>query len=135
MVVSMVVNEQDSMERRRRTDWTGIIVTALMSPVFFLFVYLGKAEIGFTAYIVACVAAVAIKLRWKSRKHLWFWVTIALVLVVQIPLLFIVRWPRTNVPTIVYSVPFGIVEFLSISGALRLAQRMFSKGDYSGHEN
>ena len=129
MVVRMVVDEQDSGERRGRADWTGIIVTVLMSPVFFLFVYLGKAEMGFTAYLVACVAAVAIKLRWKLRKHVWFWGTIALALGVQIPLLFIVRWPRTNVPTIVYSVPFGIAEFLLISVALRLAQRMFSKGD------
>jgi hypothetical protein len=68
MAVRMANDEQSSTERRGRADWTGLIVAALMSPVFILFVYLGKAETGFTAYLVSCAVAVAIKLRWKLRK-------------------------------------------------------------------
>lgn len=33
---------------------------------------------------------------------------------------------KAIVPTIVYSLPLGIVDFLLISGALRIAERLFS---------
>ena len=109
-------------------------MAALAAPVFFFFVYLGKAEMGFTVSLVLCVAMIAIKLRWKLRKHAWFWVTIALVMAVHIPLFFIVRWPQTKIPTIAFSMPLGIADFLLISGAISLAEKLFSKS-HSSHED
>lgn len=82
---------------------------------------------GFTAIIVLGLSIFAVKLRWKLRKHAWFWVTIILILFLHIPLLFLVHWPLSNVPTIAYSLPLGIVDFLLISGALGLAEKVFSK--------
>jgi hypothetical protein len=119
---------QSPTERQGRADWTGTIIGALLVPVFFFFVYLGKAEMGFNACIVLGMAMLAIKLRWKLRKHAWFWVTIALILALHVPLLLIVRWPQTNIPTIALSLPLGIVYFLLISGAISLAERVLSKG-------
>lgn len=127
-------NEQPPTERQGRADWTGLIMAALAAPVFFFFVYLGKAEMGFTVSLVLCVAMIAIKLRWKLRKHAWFWVTIALVMAVHIPLFFIVRWPQTKIPTIAFSMPLGIADFLLISGAISLAEKLFSKS-HSSHED
>ena len=54
--------------------------------------------------------------------------TIAFVLILHIPFLFLVHWPQSKVPTIAYSLPLGIVDFLLISGALGLAEKLFSKG-------
>jgi hypothetical protein len=42
--------------------------------------------------------------------------------------------PQSNVPTIAYSLPMGIVDFLLIMGAISLAQRVFSKGSWSDEE-
>ena len=112
--------------RQGSADWTGAIVAVLLAPVFVLFVYLGYAEKGFTTYLVSCALAIAIKLRWNLRKHVWFWVTIALVVAAHIPLLVAVRWPKSNVPTIVLSMPLGIADFLVMSGAISLAEKAFS---------
>ncbi len=124
-------DEQYAAERKGRTDWTGPIIVALLAPVFFFFVYLGRAQMGFTACIALGMVMVAIRFRWKLRKYPWFWGTIGLMLLLQIPLLFIVRWPHTNYPTIGFSMPLGIAEFLVVSAAISLAEKVFSKSQSS----
>lgn len=90
---------------------------------------------GFTVCIVLGMVMLAIKLRWNSRRHAWFWVTIALILALHFPLLFFVRWPETHIPTIAFSLPFGIADFLLISGAMNFAGRMFSKDHFSDEDD
>jgi uncharacterized membrane protein len=116
------------------TDYTGLKIGVILVPVFFLFVYLGKPDIGLTVFIVLGMIIFAIKLRWKLRKHVWFWATISLILLLHIPLLFVVRWPQSNIPTIVYAMPMGITDFLLIMGGIGLAEKIFSKGSSSNDE-
>src|SRR5579863_5192711 len=99
-------------KEKKRTDWTGTVIGLMLLPVFFLLVYLGKAEAGFTVVLVLGMILLAIKLKWRLRKYVWFWATIAVVLALHVPFLFIVRWPDTKTPTIAYSLPLGIVDFL-----------------------
>lgn len=44
--------DEESSNPKKRADWTGLIITAIVAPVSFVFVYLGKPEMGFTAIIV-----------------------------------------------------------------------------------
>jgi hypothetical protein len=131
----MVGDKESASEPQGRTDYTGLIILAMVAPVFFCFYYFGKADIGFTACIVLGMAMFAIKLRWKLRRQAWFWVTIALILALHIPFLFIVRWPQTNIPTIAFSLPLGIADFLLIRGAISLAEQVFSKDHSSDDED
>jgi hypothetical protein len=93
-----------------------------------LFAYFGKEDMGLAVVIVLGVMAVAIKIRWNLRKHVWLWAIIAVILALHVPLVFMVRWPQGNAPTLFYTLPFGLVDFLTISGALRLAEKFFLKG-------
>lgn len=122
-----VMFDYEAPKEKTPTDWSGTIIGLILSPVFFVFVYLGKAEMGFTAFIVLGMITLAVKLRWNLRKNIWFWATIAVVLLLHIPFLFLVHWPDTHVPTIAYSMPLGIADFLLISGAIGLAEKLFSK--------
>ncbi len=123
--------DYETPKEKSPTDWSGTLIALALAPLFFLFIYLGKAETGFTACIVLGMNVLAIKLRWKLRRYAWFWVTIAFVLLLHIPFLFVVHWPQSNVPTIVYSLPLGIADFLLISGAISLAQKVFAKNGSS----
>ena len=125
----------DEPKRERRTDWTGTLIGLALLPVFFVFVWLDKAEMGFTVFIILGMIILAIKLQWKLRKHIWFWATIAVVLAIHVPLIFIVRWPDTRIPTIAYSMPLGIADFLVISGAIALSKMLFLKGSSSGDDD
>jgi hypothetical protein len=124
----------EAPKEKSTTDWSGTIIGLLLLPVLFFFIFIGKAELGFTACIVLGMSVIAVRLRWKLRKHVWFWATIALILLLHIPLLFIVRWPKSNAPTIAYSLPLGIADFLLIISAINLAQRVFSKDSSSNDE-
>ena len=126
--------DYETPQKKSSADWSGTIIGVMVLPVFFVFVYLGKAEMGFNAMLVLGLAMIAVKLRWRLRKHVWFWATIALILLLHIPLLFIVRWPQGNVPTLAYSLPLGIADFLLISGAISLAQRVFANGSSDDEE-
>ena len=123
--------DYEAPKKERPTDWSGTIIGVMLLPVFFVFVYLGKAEMGFNLVIVLGLSMIAVKLRWNLRKHAWFWATIVLILALHVPLLFIVRWPQSNVPTLAYSLPIGIAYFLLIMGAISLAQKLFSEGSSS----
>ena len=116
------------------TDYSALKIVAMLAPVLVLFAVLGEAEMGFTIVIVLGMTMAAIKLRWKLRRHIWFWPTIAFILLLHIPLLFLVRWPDTKVPTIFYSMPIGFVDFLLVMGAIGLANKIFSKGSSSDDE-
>jgi hypothetical protein len=127
--------DSEAPKEKSSTDWSGTIIGLMLLPVLFLFIFLGKAELGFTACIVLAMSMIAVRLRWRLRRHAWFWATVIFILALHVPLLFVVRWPQTNVPTIAYSLPLGIVDFLLISGALSLAERVFCRGSSDdGHQ-
>lgn len=126
--------DSEAPKEKSPTDWSGTIIGVMLLPVFFVFVFLGKAELGFNVMLVLGLVMIAVRLRWKLRRYAWFWGTIAFVLLLHIPFLFLVHWPQSKVPTIAYSLPLAIADFLLISGAISLAQKVFSKNDSDDEE-
>jgi hypothetical protein len=128
----------DMFEREREakglTDYTGLKIGAILLPMLLLFAYFGKEDMGLAIVIVLAMITVAIKIRWNLRKHIWFWAIIVFVLALHVPLFFVVRWPQGNVPTLFYTLPFGLVDFLIISGALGIAEKLFSKDSSNDKE-
>jgi hypothetical protein len=120
--------DYDSPKEKEPTDYTGLKIGAILAPLFLIFIYFGKADMGLTVFIVLGVTMFAIKIRWNLRKHVWFWAVIVFILALHVPLFFIVQWPQGKTPTIFYTMPLGIADFLIISGALGLAEKFFSKG-------
>jgi hypothetical protein len=127
----MLECEQSSKAEREPTDYTGLIFAAILTPVMLLFAYLGKAEMGLTVFIILAMMMFAITIRWALRNHVWLWAIIVFILVLHVPLAFFARWPKTNVPTLAYTMPMGIVDFLVILGSIRLAQKLFSNDSSS----
>jgi len=123
--------DYDPPKPKEPTDYTGLKFVAILAPVFLLFIYLGKADMGLTALIVLGMVMFAVKIRWNLRKHVWFWATIVFILALHVPLVFIVRWPQGNVPIIFYSMPLGIADFFLILGAVGLAEKFFLKDSSS----
>jgi hypothetical protein len=125
--------EDEVPKEKDPVDYTGYKILALLLPVFFLFVYLDKADMGLAACIVLGMILVAIRFSWNLRKHLWYWAIIVFILAINVPLVLIIRWPQGSVPTIVYTMPLAIAEYLIISGAVRLGERVFLRG--SSHDD
>ena len=127
-------DDEPQVKEREPVDYTGPKVVAILAPVFFLVAYLSDKDTGLTVCLVLGAVMLAIKLRWKLRKHIWFWVTIALILALHVPLFSLIRWKHGNIPTIAYSMPLGIVDFLLIMGAIGFAEKFFPKGSSTDDE-
>lgn len=128
------MSDHDPSTAKKSADYTGLIFAAILAPVFLFFIYLGKADMGLAVFIVLGMMMFAIKLRWNLRRHLWFWAVVVFVLALHLPLFFVVRWPQGNVPTLFYTMPLGIADFLIISGALGIAERLLSRDSSSNNE-
>jgi hypothetical protein len=77
--------------------------------------------------------AIAVRLNWNLKKYVWFWATIALVLALHVPLLSKIQWTTAKVHTIAF--PLALADFLVVSGAIRLAQMLFSKDTPSAEDD
>ncbi len=124
----------DPPTEKEPADYTGLKIVGILAPVFFLITFLSNEDVALAACMVLGMVIFAIKMRWHLRKRVWFWVIIAFVLVLHVPLIRTVQWPKGNVPTLFYTMPLGIVDFLIISVALGFAERFFSKSPSSTDE-
>ncbi len=123
--------DYESPKPKEPVDYTGLKIGAMVAPVFFLVTFLYNADAGLAACIVLGVILFAIKLHWYLRKQTWFWVIIAFILALHVPLIFMIRWPQGNTPTLFYTMPIGIADFLLIQAAVGLAEKIFSKDSSS----
>ena len=119
--------DYESPKAKEPTDYTGLKIGAMVAPVFFVVTFLYNADAGLAVSIVSVVILFALRSRWYLRKHLWFWAIIAVFLALHVPLVFMIRRPQGNVPTLFYTMPIGIADFLIISGALTLAEKLLSR--------
>lgn len=127
--------DYDPPKEKAPADYTGLKIVGILVPVFFLITFLSNADTGLAACIVLGMVMLAIKLRWHLRKHLWFWAVIGFILALHTPLVLMVRWPQGNVPTLFYTMPLGIADFLIILGAVQLAEKFFLKGSSPTNED
>jgi len=125
----MLLEENEQQPTKKRTDYTGVIIAAILVPVFLVFYFLGMEELGRSVFIVLGMTMLAIRVRWDLRKHIWFWAIIVVLLLLHIPLLFIFRWPHGFhgwLPAI-GTLPIGLADLLIILGAVRLVEKFIVK--------
>ena len=126
--------DYDPPKEKQPVDYTGLKIGLILVPVFFLITFLRNADVGLTVSIVLAVTMLAVKMHWDMRKHVWFWVIIVFILALHVPLFLVVRWPQGSTPTLFYTMPLGIADFLIIMGALNLAETLFCKNSSSDIE-
>jgi hypothetical protein len=49
--------------------YTGVKIAADLVPIFLPFIYLGRAEMGFDAFVFFGMTLLAIKFNWEKRRH------------------------------------------------------------------
>jgi hypothetical protein len=111
---------------KKPTDYTGVIIAAILAPVYLIFYLLGQEEMGRSVFIVLGMTMLAIRVRWDLRRHFWFWAIIVVLLALHIPLLFLVRWPHGWLPAI-GTLPIGLADVLIILGAVRFVEKFIVK--------
>lgn len=119
-------SETGESDESRSTDYTAIIILAILCPVFFTFRHIGKTDLGLNVAVCLGMCLIAIRIRWDLRTQPWFWGIVLFVLGLHVPLFFLIQWPHIWVPGLAL-LPIGLVDVLIILGAVRLVEKFIGK--------
>ncbi len=113
-------------------NWLLAISAAVFtSPLFFFFDQQGRPGTGRAAWVCALVFVTVMKVRWELKSRPWFWITIAVLLVLHVPLIVLVPWTSRWIPA-VGIVPLGVLDIAIILGCIALVERLMKRSDEVG---
>lgn len=122
-----LMNEPDEEKSdKKEPDFTGLIVLAALLPLVLYFRHIGKFDLGLNIGICLAVNIVAVRFRWKLRKHAWFWATMVFLIAAELPLVLMIHWPKEWVPGVAL-LPIALVVYVVAIGAIQLAGKLFGK--------
>jgi hypothetical protein len=104
---SKVITKED---RQMRLPWWGVLCVMIGSlPLYLLFVYFGRFDLARPTLVSLAMVAIAVAMRWKLRRHAWFWGTMVILGALHLPLILFVPWTTRWIPAFVI-IPIGIAD-------------------------
>lgn len=111
-------------DKKMRLPWWGVlcvIVGALGVLIFFD--HFGQLALARPTVISAAMVVIAIAMRWKLKRHVWFWSTMIVFAALHIPLILFVPWTTKWVPALAL-VPIGIADLYLMLWVLSLVGKL-----------
>ncbi len=65
----------------------------------------------------------AMRACWNLKRYTWFWITFAVIFVVQSFIVFVSSLPTERFPGVII-VPIGLADFACVYGTLKLVERV-----------
>jgi len=93
-----------------RLPWWGVL--CVMVGAFLLFVlfdHFGKLAIALPTLYSVAIITITVAMRWKLKRHVWFWITMIVLAALHVPLVLLVPWTTRWVPVFVI-IPIGIAD-------------------------
>ncbi len=118
--------EDQEPKEQGATDYSGVIILAMTLPVLMLFDYIGKFDTGLSVTICLGMNLLAIRLRWKLRRYVWFWVVIFLALALEMTLALMIQWKHITVNRITL-LPIGVAALVITLGAVKFVETFIVK--------
>lgn len=107
MPLGNVITKED---RQMRLPWWGILCVIFGTILLaFLFDHFGRFDLARPTLLSVAMVALAIVMRWKLRRHAWFWITMTILAVLHLPLILFIPWTTKWIPAFVIA-PFGIAD-------------------------
>jgi len=98
-----------------------------VSPLYFLFLYLGSPGRGRTAAICAYAVLTGVRVFWDLRRRVLFWVSMAIVVLCHVPLILLVHWTNNSYPGVVL-LPAALLDYAFVYGAFKLVDKVTKIG-------
>ena len=128
MPLDNVITAED---RQIRLPWWGVLCVIIGTVLLgLLFVYFGRFDLARPSLISAAMVATAIALRWKLRRHVWFWITMTFLAALHVPLILFVPWTTKWVPAVLIA-PFGIADLYAMFWILSVVGKVMEGGKAS----
>ena len=88
----------------------------------FLLDHFGKSDLTLPTLDSVAMVAIAIAMRRKLSRHVWFWITMTVIAALHVPLVLLVSWPTEWVPAIVV-IPIGIADLYLMLAILSVVEK------------
>jgi hypothetical protein len=103
--------------KKLHLSWpTRLLIFIIGAPMTFLFALYGRLELALPLMIIIGVLGLVILVKWKLRRHAWFWITITVVAALHVPLILFVPWTKRWVPalaiTVIASADFCLILWI-----------------------
>lgn len=85
--------------KKIRLPWWGVLCVIIGSlPIFWLFDHFESLNLALPALNSIGMLGLAIAVKWKLRRHVWFWITMTIFAALHVPLIVFVPWTTKWVP-------------------------------------
>jgi hypothetical protein len=97
-----------------RLPWWGVLCWMIACAlIVWLLDHAGKFDLSRPVLYSIAMLAVAIALKWKLRRHAWFWGTIVFLAALHVLLILFVPWTTKWIPAVVV-IPVGIADLYAM---------------------
>ena len=112
----------DNKESPRKLTRMSAFVAMLCSlPVLLLFAYFDKFYLGIGASICSSIVLLVIRKRWDLRKHLWFWIAVIFITILQVPIILLIPWHDSDL-TAFTLLPVGLLDYYTLYGSIKFLE-------------
>ncbi len=126
------VNRDQMGENRHKqalnslTRGWALLVLICTLPIYILFVYLGDSGRGRAAWVSTGVITFAARLLWDLKTRVWFWVTLAIIALLHVPMILLIPWGDQNL-SYVALLPAGLLALGIAYGIIRLVENTIER--------
>jgi len=97
-------------DRKMRLPWWGVLCVILGAlAVLIFFDHFGQLALARPTMISAAMVLIAIAMRWRLKRHVWFWITMIVLTALDVPLILFVPWTTKWIPALAI-IPIGIAD-------------------------
>jgi hypothetical protein len=106
--------------------WWGVLAIMLGGlPLVLLFVHYGKLAFALPTLDSVAVIAFAIVLRWRLRRYAWFWMAVALFVVLHTLVILFVPWTTQWIPAFLLA-PIVFADLYSMLAMLSAIEKFMA---------
>lgn len=117
----------ESLREEVSTKYFGIITIAIALPIALIVYNFSDANRAVSTFFFIGVIVFAALMKWELKNKVWFWMTLLILTMLQVPLIQKVRWPAHSVHGIIL-LPIFVADLLIVLGIIRLAGSLIDKG-------
>lgn len=110
--------------RQRQSYYFALKLGLCVAPVMALFFAIGRADLARPACIAIVAAAVAVRQKWEYHHQQWFWVVVAAVALMHLPILIFFVFSNRWIPALLL-MPFALADYVIMIVAIRFAAKRF----------
>jgi hypothetical protein len=95
-----IKNNVKAAEKMRLPWWAVLCLIIGALPIYWLFDHFGRLNIALPTLNCVAMLGFAVAVKWKLRRHVWFWITMTIFVALHVPLILFVPWTTMWVPAI-----------------------------------